>query len=172
MRYRLTLAALILVSPLHVGAEPTAKLDIYVVRGGSDALKQFKAEMARGWTGGKFLDHLSSGTEHRYWAYPTRTAPEAREFIFGSLSHGVQLDFEEYQERTYYPKERALLDAIASQCRVKSDSFFIEPDLTLVLANVAADSTSADCVRSELSMTQIREMTIRFAAEKKPGERG
>jgi hypothetical protein len=148
-------------------------LEIYVVRGTATALKQFHAEVARDWQGGQFLPSLSSGIEYRYWAYPSRTAPQARVFIFGTMNNGVRLDFEEYQETTYYPRERVLLNSIASRCRLESASLLIEPDRTVVMtAGVTPDSARAACVRRELAKSQMPDISIRFEAAKKPGERG
>jgi hypothetical protein len=167
------LAILLAVATHPAGAKPEEPLDIYVVRGETARLERFKSEVASEWRGGKFLEPLSSGTEHRYWAFPTRTAPEARQFIFGSMSHGVQLDFEAYQEQTYFPKERAALNVAVSRCRLASDPFFIEPDRTLVVEEeISTNSRGASCIRAELNKADVRhEMIVRYVTKPKRGER-
>ena len=131
-------------------AEPSDPLDIYVVRGDAAQLQRFDSEIAKGWLGGKFLGRLSTKSEYRYWAYSSRTASQARVFMFGSMNYGLRLDFEAYQERTYYPAERALLDEIALRCRLKSNALFIEPDRTVLVNPQAADKEVTDCVTTEL----------------------
>ncbi len=165
-------AAVVVATPLSAG-EAEDPLDIFVVRGGTAELERFHAEVGKGWRGGKFLDRLSSKTEFRYWAYPSRSASEARTFIFGSLSFGVRLDVEAYDEATYYPKERALLDGVVSRCRLKSDPFFIEPDRPLIMENGSAQREGQDCARSELKKTILgRELPVRSPSVEQQTERG
>ena len=170
----IALAMLLAVNAQTATAKPREPLEIYVVRGEMARLESFRADVGSVWQGGKLLEPLSSGTEHRYWAFPTRTAREARHFIFGSLNHGVQLDFEVYQEQAYYPKERAALNEVVSRCSLAFDPFFIEPDRTLVLEEErAVKSQAAGCVRAELEKTEVRQhMHIRFVTKEKDGERG
>jgi hypothetical protein len=158
-------AALLLCATPSIGAKPKDPLDIYVVRGDSGQLERFQSEVGKGWHGGKLLDRLSSKTEYRYWAYPTRTAPEARIFMFGSMSFGLQLDFETFQETTYYPAERAALDGIASRCGLKSDPFFIEPDRTLLVDLPNAEKEVTACITIELNKAKVdTDMPIKFVS--------
>jgi hypothetical protein len=170
----LAFAILLAIATHPAVAKPKDPLDMYVVRGETASLERFKAELTREWRGGKFLERLSSGTEHRYWAFPTRTAPEARQFIFGSINHGVQLKFEAYDEQAYYPKERAALDAVIPRCSLASDPFFIEPDRTLVVEEESSTTARvAACIRTELDKADVRRgMLIRFVSKQKRGERG
>lgn len=155
-------------------AEPAEPLGIYVVRGSAAQLEQFHAEIAKDWKGGEFLGRLSSKTEYRYWAYPTRTAREARTFMFGSMEHGLRFDIEEYEEATYYAKEHALLNEIVSSCQITSDPFEILPNRILRLrADAALRSEQAKCVSAHLKKTDLgSEMTIEPIDVEARSERG
>ena len=98
---------------------------IYIVRGTSDELSQFEAEIGSHWAGGKLL--TKEDGSYRYWAYPDRTAPQAREFMFGAMQSGLYLDIIAYDERLPFRSERSALDDIATSCGLIHDPFFITP---------------------------------------------
>jgi hypothetical protein len=155
--------ALLFCATHSIAAKPKDPLDIYVVRGDAGQLERFQSEIGKGWRGGKLLDRLSSKTEYRYWAYPRRTAPEARIFMFGSMNFGLRLGFEAYQETTYYPAERAVLDGIVSRCGLKSDPFFIEPDRILLVESQDPKKEVTDCITTELTKAKVgNDMPIKF----------
>jgi len=173
-RFSSVCCALLFVATQSTADQPKDSLDIYVVRGDAAELARFQSEVGKDWLGGKFLEPLSSKTEYRYWAFPTRTAPQARTFIFGTMNHGLRLGFETYKEATYYPKERAQLDDIISRCRLKSDPFFIEPDhIMLVKLQTQKGSEASDCIRGELDRSKLeQEMPIKFIGTEDSSERG
>ena len=166
-----TALALFSFATSSAGAQPKNALDIYVVRGAADQLEQFQAEIGKGWQGGEFLQRLSSRIEYRYWAYPTRSAPQAREFMFGSMDYGLRLDFETYDDAKYYPNERVQLNAIASRCGLKSDPFFIEPDRTLIVNDRDLGTQGSSCVRTELNKGGMG-MPVKYAVPEDASERG
>jgi hypothetical protein len=65
---------------------------IYIVRGTADQLSRFQNDVGSRWEGGKLLTKDDAQGVYRYWAYPNRTAPQAREFMFGALMSGLMLD--------------------------------------------------------------------------------
>ena len=151
-------------------AAPEEPHGIYVVRGSADQLEKFHAEIGKAWRGGEFLDRLSSKTEFRYWAYPTRTAREARTFIFGSMQHGLQLDIKEYDEAAHYPKERGLLRQVASRCKIASDTFEILPNGKLRLqTGPELRPKQKQCVSDGLKSTDLLIDSSRSSLR---GERG
>jgi hypothetical protein len=171
-RFSIIVCALFFCATYAAAAEPKDSLDIYVVRGEPAQLDRFHSEIGKGWQGGKFLEPLSSKTEYRYWAFSTRTAGQARIFMFGSMNYGLRLGFETYQQATYYPTERTLLDGIVSQCRLKSNPFFIQPDRTVLLdEQKEKESSAADCIRKELNKANIG-MPIKLLGDEGPSERG
>jgi hypothetical protein len=106
---------------------------IYTVRGSADQLKRFQSEVVSSWKGGVLLADRSVPSEYHYWAFAQRTAPQAREFIFGSMMSGLQLAMDAYNEEAFFPVERAALNEIVVSCALKTDPFFITPRREIVL---------------------------------------
>ena len=104
---------------------------IYTLRGTTEQLSHFEAEIGSEWRGGSLLS--KDGSEYRYWAYSERTAPQAREFMFGSMTSGLKLEIEAYEEVRFFPAERAELDSIALKCGFPADPFFITPTRELLM---------------------------------------
>jgi hypothetical protein len=152
-------------------SQPSEPLGLYVVRGSAAQLERFNAKM-KDWKGGEFLERLSSKTEYRYWAYPMRTAGEARIFMFGAMAHGLRFDIEEFDETVFYPKERASLDEFVATCRVK-DPFRIQPNRTLLIAAEPGTSfEDVDCILGELKKAHFENvMPIYFVGNEVRDER-
>ena len=49
------------------------------------------------------------------------------------MNFPLRFDIETYDEATYYPKERKLLNEIAGNCGATRDLFLVQPDRTLLL---------------------------------------
>lgn len=121
---------MLLVAALAPGGEPTLQRNahdhtIYTLRGTTEQLARFEAEIGSHWRGGRLLS--KSDSEYRYWAYSERTAQQAREFMFGSMASGLNLEIEAFEEVRFFPDERAELDSIALKCGFAADPFFVTP---------------------------------------------
>jgi hypothetical protein len=147
---------------------------IYTVHGSADELTKFNTEVGSKWQGGTLLSKDAGKGEYRYWAYGERTAPEAREFIFGSMRSGLKLDIEAYDERQYFPAERSELDAIALKCGFQTDPFFITPQRELRVAPEPTVSfESVDCMLSALKTSKtLRALPTGFVGSVAVQERG
>jgi hypothetical protein len=117
---------------------------IYMVRGSADQLKRFQSEVASSWKGGVLLADRSGPSEYHYWAFAQRTAPQGREFIFGSMMSGLQLDMETYEEKAFFPTERAALNDIVVSCSLKTDPFFITPRREIMLESAEDNDACAE----------------------------
>jgi hypothetical protein len=162
-------------SPTEVNISPAQSeetFDIYVIRGSTENLKRFHAEVGQDWTGGTFLRRLSTSKEYRYWAYPTREAREARVFIFGLMNSGLEFDIEPYNQWAAYPSERKLLDEIILRCGTKSDPFLIQPDRTLAVRLAPRETFEiAECVLNEANKAEFGEkMPIGFLGNEAPAK--
>ncbi|MFL6729688.1 MAG: hypothetical protein ACJ8D6_11875 [Sphingomicrobium sp.] len=146
-------------------------MDIYVVRGDAGQLERFAADVGKGWQGGEYLERLSSRIEYRYWAYPTRSAPQAREFMFASMNYGLRFEIEDYDDAIYYPNERTRLNAVASRCAITLDTFFIEPNRTLIVSQTGLGTKGSNCIRTELNKASMG-MPIKYRSNENPSERG
>ena len=157
---------------LFVRGEPTATLQrtrhddtIYIVAGTADQLSRFQAETGLHWKGGRLLTKDASHGVYRYWAYADRTAPQAREFIFGAMRSGLFLDMLAYDERLPFRIERSTLDQIAIGCGLAHDPFFITPVGEL---KVSFDPTEREqavtCATQKLKHTSLPNVIKRAAS--------
>ena len=129
---------------------------IYIVRGTADQLSRFETEIGSQWKGGRLLTKDEAQGIYRYWAYPSRTAPQAREFMFGALMSGLNLDMIEYDERLPFRSERTSLDDIANSCGLTRDPFFITPVGELQVSFDPAEKKEAvACAQDKLHRTAL-----------------
>jgi len=152
-----------LLALLFLAAEPAASLQrqphddtIYLVRGTADQLSRFQNEIGLRWQGGKLVGKDEAQGVYRYWAYPDRTAPQAREFMFGAMRLGLFLDILAYDERLQFRGERATLDEIATGCGLTHDPFFITPSGELEVSFDAAEAPRAvSCATQKLENASL-----------------
>ncbi len=129
---------------------------IYIVHGTRDQLARFDTDIAARWMGGKLLAKDNDQGAYSYWAFPDRTAPQAREFMFGAMSAGLALDILEYDERKSFPAERSTLDEIAISCGFRHDPFFVTPVGELKVTFSAVDGEQlANCVTRKLKTARL-----------------
>ena len=171
--FSLGFTALFFFAPPSKATEPVDPLEIYVLKGDAARLNRFQSEIGKGWSGGEFLARLSTKTEYRYWAYPTREAREARTFMFGSMTYGLALEFEPYDEAKAYPSERAVLDGITSQCGARPNPFSIKPNRTLQIKLQAGEKFEvADCIMTKVDAAKFGEaLPIGFVGNEAIGEK-
>ena len=154
---------------LGFAGDPTSTLQrerhedtIYIVRGTADQLSRFQNDVGSRWAGGKLLTKDDAKGLYRYWAYPNRTAPQAREFMFGALMSGLMLDMIAYDERLPFRAERSALDEVAIGCGLTRDPFFITPDGELQVGFGPAEKPAAvTCVKEKLGRTTLPNVKMR-----------
>jgi hypothetical protein len=146
---------------------------IYTVRGSADQLAKFQDEIGSRWSGGTLVSKDEKNGQYRYWALSERTAPQAREFMFGSMMSGLKLDIEAYDERQSFPAERAELDSIALGCGLSVDPFFITPKRELRVGPYPGVSfESVDCMLGKLkSSTVLSGIPTGFVGAEAPREK-
>ena len=154
MRRLITFAlALVLASAVQAQTLQRERHDhtIYIVAGSADQLDRFHEDVGSRWQGGRLLEKDSGRGVAHYWAFSERTAPQAREFIFGSMLSGLKLDMKAYDEKQSFPTERSELDSIAIGCGFESDPFFITPLRELQIRRVAdVTQDKAECAVRKL----------------------
>ncbi|MFL6760638.1 hypothetical protein [Sphingomonas sp.] len=156
---------------LLLSGEPTSTLQrqrhddtIYIVRGTVDQLTRFQTDIASHWDGGRLLTKDDAEGLYRYWAYPDRTAPQAREFMFGAMRSGLFLDIIAYDERLPFRGERSALDAIATGCGLIHDPFFITPMGELKVSFDTAEPPQAvSCATKKLKRASLPNVVKRPA---------
>jgi hypothetical protein len=129
---------------------------IYIVRGSIEKLTQFQNRIGSHWRGGRLLTEDKADGLYRYWAYPDRTAGQAREFMFSALMSGLFLDIVPYDERLPFRVERSALDDIAISCGLAHDPFFITPvgELKVSFANTEPPQ-AVTCARQKLKRSTL-----------------
>ena len=148
---------------LTLAGQPTTMLQrqhhddtIYTVRGTAEQLAHFQADVGSSWKGGTLL--TKDDGLYRYWAFPDRTAPQAREFMFAAMRSGLFLDIIAYDERISFRAERTSLDQLAVSCGFASDPFFITPAGELKITFDAADAGAIRCANDKLHASELRNM--------------
>jgi hypothetical protein len=133
---------------------------IYVVRGGADQLVRFENDVGLGWKGGRLLKK-ENGTYY-YWAYPDRTAPQARELMFGAMASGLTLDVQDYDQNSWFPAARTTLDNIAISCGFRKDPFFVTPagDLQVVFDGHGSPK-AIECARQKVKIVKLPSISKR-----------
>ena len=156
---------------LLLTGEPTSTLQrqrhddtIYIVRGTAAQLTRFQADMASNWKGGRLLTKDDAQGLYRYWAYPGRTASQAREFMFGAMQSGLFLDIVAYDERLPFRGERTALDQIAVGCGLTHDPFFITPVGELEINfDIAEQPKAVTCATQKLKRASLPNVAKRPA---------
>jgi len=139
-------------TPKHVHHDDT----IYLVHGTGDQLSRFQADVGSHWEGGRLLSKDDPQGLYRYWAYPDRSAPQAREFMFGAMTSGLFLDIISYDERLSFRAARSALDEIAAACGFARDPFFITPVGELRVSFDAKEpSRAVNCATNKLKRTTL-----------------
>ncbi len=164
---------------LVAGAEPQTfqrqvhDHTIYTIQGSADQIAKFQNEVASQWEGGILLSKDEKKGQYRYWAFSERTAPQAREFMFGSIMSGLKLDIEAYDEQQHFSAERSGLDAIALKCGFTVDPFFITPQRELRVGPApGATFEAVDCALRELKASNtLSELPMGFVGSEAPAEK-
>jgi hypothetical protein len=133
---------------------------IYVVQGAPDQLSRFEQDVGSRWKGGKLLKR-EDGTYY-YWAFPDRTAPQARELMLGAITSGLLLDIREYDQSDWFAAARSTLDTIAISCGLQRDPFFISPAGELQMSfQGGTPGPAIDCARQKLKGAELPDISKR-----------
>ncbi|XUU60295.1 hypothetical protein ACRAQ6_12095 [Erythrobacter sp. HA6-11] len=126
---------------------PESDFTVYVLTGDTEILSSFHEEIGANWEGGTFLRSYENTGEYHYLAYAWRTAPQARMFMMPAMFAGLELEFRAYDDATYFPELRSIIDQELVKCGVKVDPMLIlSSDTVSYFPQRVNDLQSMECM--------------------------